>query len=140
VTKYNVASDQSIAKGVEGTHTLVYEDDSVVNTYLHKLKYHVVYGRELVGHLVSIYRPLLGFYKVANVTAYVELDSLHCRETCGFAGFACIPISLNVRFSLRNNLGCVKVLRFIFDMWFCFHGSPQECRRAVYARGTAIVM
>ena len=32
VTKYNVAGAQSVAKGLEGTHTLVYEDDSVVNT------------------------------------------------------------------------------------------------------------
>ena len=77
VTKYNVAGAHNIAKGIEGTHTLVYEDDSVVTTYLHKLKYHVVYGRELVGHLVSIYRPLLGFYKVANVTAYDAEDELH---------------------------------------------------------------
>lgn len=88
MTKYNVAGPHQ-KRGLEGTHTLVYEDNSVVNSHLHKLKFHIVYappsdnlncetsdskkhpfgiacryGRELVGHLISIYRPTLGFYKV----------------------------------------------------------------------------
>lgn len=78
VTKFNVASphDQSL----EGTHTVVYDDESVQHLMLHKIQFHVMYGTELVGHSISIYRSNLGLARIANVTVYNEHDHTHRLE------------------------------------------------------------
>lgn len=78
VTKYNVAS--SHGNNLEGTHTIVYEDDSVVHSMLHKLTYHVVYGKELVGHKIMLYRPTLGYSKVATVEEFDQEAQQHKIE------------------------------------------------------------
>eukprot|EP00041_Stephanoeca_diplocostata_P031718 m.994419 g.994419 ORF g.994419 m.994419 type:complete len:643 (-) comp24012_c1_seq56:2600-4528(-) len=75
ITKYNVAS--SHGDTLEGTHTIVYEDDSVVHSMLHKLTYHVVYGKELVSHKIMLYRPTLGYSKVATVEAFDQEAQQH---------------------------------------------------------------
>eukprot|EP00040_Diaphanoeca_grandis_P027765 m.158876 g.158876 ORF g.158876 m.158876 type:complete len:836 (+) comp31112_c0_seq2:109-2616(+) len=75
VMKYNVASTHD--SKLEGKHTLVYDDESVQHVYLHKTRFHVVYGKELVGHSISIYRSHIGLARIANVTAYDDRQMTH---------------------------------------------------------------
>ena len=50
----------------------MYEDESVQHVHLHEIRFHVVYGKELIGHSISIYRSGFGMAKIANVTSYDE--------------------------------------------------------------------
>lgn len=75
VTKYNVATPHDLK--LEGTHTIVYEDGSVQHAHLHEIRFQVVYGKELIGHSISIYRSGFGMAKIANVTSYDERQQAH---------------------------------------------------------------